>query len=236
METNFVSWKDYEGMDAFAGAGNDVADLHKALNVGSDRDAPVSANAGDGFALRVENLDSTLRVTTFKMKHIRLWKQITKKAAWNTVNEFNQLQSYGDDIDDAWIGEGELPNESDSIYERKYDFTKYMGTVGVVSHQATLIKPANAPVLVQETTNRTMKLLRNTERALFKADSSLSALQYDGYEKLILDNAPAGNIIDLRGRPFSEDVLNDGAMTVHDSPNFGTPTDLNSMITGIYAC
>jgi hypothetical protein len=42
----------------------------------------------------------------------------------------------------------------------------------------------------------------------------------------MLDNCPADNIIDLRGKPLSEDVLTDGALTVQDAPNYGTPTHL----------
>ena len=90
-----------------------------------------------------------------------------------------------------------------------------------VSHVLSLIRPAHGNVLAQEAVNGTMHLLRILERGLFFARSDLSSLQFDGYEKLLQDLAPAGNIIDLRGKPLSEDVLTDGALTVQDAPNYG---------------
>ena len=90
----------------------------------------------------------------------------------------------------------------------------------------SLIRPAHGNILAQEAINGTMHLLRILERGLFNADSDLSSLQFDGYEKLIKSSSPVANIIDLRGKPLSEDVLIDGALTIQDAPNYGTPTDL----------
>jgi len=90
----------------------------------------------------------------------------------------------------------------------------------------SMVKPAHGNAIAQETINGTMHLLRILERSLFYGRSDLSALQFDGFEKLLLDNCPAGNIIDMRGKPLSEDILTDGALTVQDAPNYGTPTHL----------
>jgi hypothetical protein len=79
-------------------------------------------------------------------------------------------------------------------------------------------------VIAQETVNGTMHLLKVLERALFYADSSLSSVQFDGYEKLLTDNSPSTNVIDLRGQPLSEDVLTDACLTAQDSPNYGQIT------------
>jgi len=226
-DANLVSWRDYEAVEGFgATTQSDVDDLNKALSAGQDRDPPGSAVAGDGFALRVESLERTLKNVTFKMEHIRFWRQVPKIAAYNTVEEFNQIQSYGDNPDAGWIDEGDLPTEDDSTYERKFSIVKYLGTTRRVTHVMSLVKPAHGNVLAQEAVNGTMHLLRIIERALFKARSDLSSIQFDGFEKLIEDSAPAANIIDLRGKPLSEDVLTDAALTIQDAPNYGTPTDL----------
>lgn len=227
MNGNMVSWRDYEGVEGFgATTQNDVDDLNKALTAGQDQNPPGAAVAGDGFALRVESLERTLKNTTFKMEHIRFWKSVPKLAAYNTVEEFNQIQSYGENPDAGWIDEGDLPEEDDSTYERKFSVVKYLGTTRRVTHVMSLVKPAHGNAIAQETVNGTMHLLRILERALFYGRSDLSALQFDGFEKLMLDNCPADNIIDLRGKPLSEDVLTDGALTVQDAPNYGTPTNL----------
>jgi hypothetical protein len=90
----------------------------------------------------------------------------------------------------------------------------------------TLVRPAHGNVLSTETINGSMYLLRVTEKALFEGNSANDAIQFDGFKKLITDGAPATNIIDLRGAPLSEDILQDGALTISDQPNYGYPTDL----------
>jgi len=224
---NLVSWRDYDGIEGFgATTQQDVDQLNKALNAGQDRDPPGSITAGDGFALRVESLESTLKNVTYRMEHIRFWKNIPKLPAYNTVEEYNRIRSYGENPDAGYIDEGDLPSEDDTTYSREFSVVKYLGTTRRVTHVMSLVKPAHGNVLAAEAVNGTMHLLRIIERGLFFARSDLSSLQFDGYEKLLEDNAPAANIIDMRGQPLSEDVLIDGALTIQDSPNYGTPTDL----------
>lgn len=228
MSAEMVSWRDYENVEGFGSTTQqDVDDLNKALSAGQSINPPGSVTAGDGFAMRVESLERTLRTTSYKMDHIRLWKSIPKVAAYNTVEEFNQIQSYGENPDAGYISEGDLPEEDDAKYERKFAIIKYLGTTRKVTHVMSLVKPAHGNIIAQETINGTMHLLRVLERGLFYGDSSLSSLQFDGFEKLLEDNAPAPNIIDLRGLPLSEDHLTDGALTVQDAPNYGTPTHLH---------
>jgi hypothetical protein len=223
-----VSWRDYDGVEGFGNASqSDVDELNKALTVGRDRDPPSVIVAGDGFALRVEDLSKTLVNTTYKMKHVRFWKSIPKDPAFNTVTEFNELSSYGENPDALWVDEGDLPEEDDSTYERKHSYVKYIGTTRRVSHVATVINPAHGPAIAQEAISGTMFLLKGLERGLFYGDSSLSDLQFDGFEKLITDSSPADNIIDLRGQPLSEDNLTDAALTVQAAPNYGMPTHMH---------
>ena len=225
--SNMVSWRDYQGVEGFGHTVmEDVDNLNKALTAGQDINPPGSFTAGDGFALRVESLERTLRNTTYKMQHIRFWRNIPKLPAYNTVEEYNLITQYGGNPDAGFIDEGDLPEEDDSIYERKFSVVKYLGTVRRVTHVMSLVKPAHGNVIAQETVSGTMHLLRIIERNLFKGDSTLSALQWDGFEKLMLDSAPATNIIDLRGKVLTEDNLIDGALTIQDAPNYGTPTDL----------
>lgn len=227
MSGQMVSWKDYDGVEGFgATSEEDLRDLNKSLKAGAAINAPGSAVAGDGFAMRVESLERTLKNTTYKMEHLKMWRAVPKLAAYNTVEEFNQIHSYGENPDAGFIEEGDLPESDDSTYERKYSVVKFLGTTRKVTHVMSLIKPAHGNVIAQETVNGTMHLLRIMERALFYGNSALSALQFDGFEKLLLDNAPAANIIDMRGQPLGEDVLIDGALTANDAPNYGTPTHL----------
>lgn len=226
--SDMVSWRDYDGVEGFGATTQaDVDDLNKALNAGQDQNPPGSAVAGDGFALRVESLENTLKNVTYKMSHLRFFKAIPKIPAFNTVEEHNEIQSYGENEDSAFMDEGDLPEEDSSTYERKFAVVKYLGTTRTVSHVMSLVKPAHGNVIAQETVNGTMHLLKQLERALFYGDSSMNALAFDGYKKMITDNSPATNIIDLRGDPLSEDILSDACLTIQDAPNYGTPTHLH---------
>ena len=223
-----VSWKDYEGVSGF-GAGpqytqGDIENLNKALYVGNAQNNP-GASPGEGFPLRIENLERTLKNVSFRMEHLRLYKAIPKVAAYNTVEEWNELSSYGD-LTDGFVAEGQLPEVNDSTYERKYAVVKFLGTTRVISHIATMIKPAHGSVVANETVAGTMDLLRMLERALFKGDSSLSGLQFDGFEKLIAD-APQDNVIDMRAGSLDEDILVDASLRISDAPHYGIPSHIH---------
>jgi hypothetical protein len=226
---NMVSWQDYAGVDGFYGASspNELQSLNKALSAGSSINAPGAAVPGDGFAMRVESLERTLKSTTFRAEHIRLWRAIPKLPAYNTVEEFNQIQSYGQSLGGGWIPEAGLPNETDAQYERKYSIVKFMGVSRRVSHVMTLVKPAHGNVIAQETVAGTLHLLQMIENNLFFGDSSLDPLQWDGFERQIEAGAPAGNIIDLRGQPLTEEALIDASLTIMDAPNYGRGTHLH---------
>lgn len=109
MSNGMVSWRNYEGMSGYGNASqSDVDALNKALSAGDEVNRPGSASAGDGFSLRVESLEQTLKNTTFRMEHIRLWKAIPKIPAYNTVEEYNQIQSYGNNSFSSFVTEGQL--------------------------------------------------------------------------------------------------------------------------------
>lgn len=221
-----IGWKNYEGMHGF-GAGpqmteGDLENLNKALVAGNDVNNPGTA-AGVGFPLRVESLERTLKNVTFRMEHLKLFKAIPKLAATNTVEEHNEISSYGLG-EEGFVGEGDLPEEESSTYARKTAKVKFLGTTRTVSHVMSLISPAHGNVIANETVTGTMHLLKLLEKGLFYGDSDLSALQFDGFQKLISTLSPAANVIDMRGLPLDEDSFIDGCGRISDDPNFGVPT------------
>ena len=225
---NMVTWRDFEGVDGFGQATQqDFADLRKALVAGSAVNAPAAFTPGDGFALRVESLENTVKSTTFRMEHIKLLKAIAKIPAFNTVEEYNRVTSYGALSQGAFVAEGALPEETDATYERVIAAIKFMGTTRRVSHVMSLVKPAHGNVIAQETVAGTMYLLRQIEKALFVADSTVDAIEFDGLERLIRAGAPATHVIDLRGAAINEDNLVDSALTISNAPAFGMATDLH---------
>jgi hypothetical protein len=203
----------------------DAKELSKALTAGSDRDPPGSFVPGDGFALRIEDLDPTLKVTTFEEKEIKLFKELPKSKASNTVFEHNEQSSYGQELD-GFFAEGGVGAEYDSVYERKIHRVKYMAQQGRVTHIASLVANAHGPAIDRETISRTRALLGQIERGLFYADSSVDPLQFDGYLAQIRTKSPAANTLDLRGGTLNQETLNDIAMRVSVAPNYGNPTHM----------
>lgn len=221
--TPFVSTRDYGGFGA--STPDEIATLRKALYAGSDVNAPAVV-PGEGFPLRTESLEATLKVLTFEMDEIKLFKTIPKVPATNTVEEFNRLNSYAPSgsrrFNLGWMTEGALPEEEDTTYERVTVLIKFLGIVGRVTHVANTIRAAHGNVIALETMTKTMELLKQLENALFFGDSSMIPEQIDGLEKLITAGAP-DNVVDLRGGALTEEFLNDCLLRIRD--NFGMATD-----------
>lgn len=223
MFASSVSARDYQQFGQ--STPEQVDELRKALYAGNDVVDPGVA-PGEGFPLRTQSLESSMKNLSFEMDEIKLFKTIPKVPATNTVEEFNQLLSYSSSGDKrfnlGWMTEGALPEEEDSTYRRVTMLIKYLGVQGRVTHVAQTIRPAHGNVIAQETSNKTMDLLKLAENALFFGDSSLIPEQMDGLEKLILAGAPS-NVVDLRGAPLTEANLNDCLLAIRD--NYGVATD-----------
>jgi hypothetical protein len=201
----------------------ELEELNKALGTGTEGEA--YGNYNDMSALRPQSLEGTLKVVTAQEQHIKLWKEVAKKQAFNTVEEFNVLDSYGGNSSPFFV-EGGLPNEEDSNYIRQSQMVKFLGTTRVITHPATLVRNTVGDIVQRETTNGTLWLLQQLERALFFANSSLDPLAFDGIETQITNfvkDKPYANqhVIDMRGKPLDENLLEDLSTIVAD--NFGSP-------------
>lgn len=215
------------GTNFGAGTSADVEELNKALTAGYGRGGDTDTGTNLGAPLRVESLEQTLKVITFNERHVVFWRDIPKIPAFNTVEEFNQLTSYGS-TGGYFVPEGVAPNESDSTYVRKTVQVKYVGSLRKVSHQMTLVRPAHGDVIALETLNGTREILRTVEKALFKGDSACVSQEWDGIEAQFYTGIGTDqvdtNIVDMRGAALSEEVLNEGANIVIQ--NYGFPTKL----------
>ena len=102
MDFNFVDFSEGYGASSVA----DVQDLNKAIEAGASYlDAP--ASRVNGGALQVESLDASLKSMTYQMKHIKMWGVIPKDQAYNTIEEYNRVNAYGDK-GRGFINEGAL--------------------------------------------------------------------------------------------------------------------------------
>jgi len=200
---------------------NDLAELSKALEAGYT--VGLSGRTG-GSALRVESLEGSLKVITFKMGNLKMWSKIPKTPAYSTVEEYNELSSYGND-QGAFLPEGEAPEENDSEYTRKANLVKYLGTTRKVTHPMSLVKVAHGDVIANENKNGILWLLKQANNSLYFGNSKLKlngaeSEEFDGLQQLI---APE-TTIDLKGGILTESVMNAAADLIVQ--NYGTPTDL----------
>lgn len=197
---------------------NNVGELQKALTA----DYQVSNQTG-GSALRVESLEGSLKVVTYNAHHIKFWKKIPKSPAYSTVEEFNQLSSYGS-TSSAFLGEGELAPVQDSSYARKTALIKYIGVTKEVTHVMTTVHPAHGDVIAQENQNGILWLLEKIESSLFHGDNTLAfdgeAEQWPGLDALI----DPTSFIDLEGNPLQEADVEEATNQLVEQ--FAYPTDL----------
>jgi len=160
----------------------DLAALSKALEAGqvTGRDVTGSTTAS-GAPLKVESLESTLKHLTFRESDIVFWRMVNKSPAYNTVEEFNQLVSYGQDRG-GFNNEGELPEEEDTVYRRMAEHVKFLGTTRSVSHpmQLVRIQPSVGGAINSEVKSGTMWILRKVDRALAYGDASLVPQEFNG--------------------------------------------------------
>lgn len=200
-------------------------ELFKALTIGHNLTQP-SVAPGVGFPQTLESLEFNLRNATFRAEHLTMWRMIPKMPAFNTREQFNRINSYGQAGISGWVPEAGTPSTVDSEYERAYVDIKYMSVLTEISLVAMLIKPAHGPIAAQEQLAKTMFLLGSLNGAIYYGDSSLDALQFDGLDKQIADNVADDHIFDLRGEPIGEEDLVDGCLVAGAGESFGRVTDI----------
>lgn len=221
-----VSLQDYENFGQGFGnaSSSDVENLNKALNTGSYGQANGVDGQTGGSALQVESLENSLKVLTYSDQHVKFWKKIAKTPAYSTVEEYNQLLSYGSNSG-GFLPEGMLPETDDSEYRRRASFVKFLGTTREVTHPMTLVRSAHGDVIARENQNGILWLMKQIENALFWGDSSLAqpgkeGVQFDGLNNLI----DPSNTIDIGAKDLTAHDINTGSQMILE--NFGTPTDM----------
>lgn len=211
----------------------EVAALNKALEA-TDITGRQTTNLTDasGAPLKVESLERTLKHLTFRESDIVLWKNLPKKAAYNTVEEYNQLASYGADRG-GFTNEGELPDEEDSIYIRRAQLVKYLGVTKSVTHQMTLVNTMVGNIMERTIKDGTLWILRKLNKSLYYGNSDIIPQEFNGLlAQQLQSDAWSGldaylnseNVIDLRGRGLTEDPIETAANSIVE--NYGLGTEL----------
>ena len=219
-----------QGMTAFgSSSAGDVANLAKAVSAGQTTGRETTGlTTASGSPLKVESLESTLKYLTYKMQDIRFWQLLGKTPAYNTVEEYNQVVSFGND-GGGFIAEGGLPNTEDSVYRRLAQHVKFMGNVREVTHPMTLVstQAAVGDIMRRETSNGIMWLMKKLDQALAFGDANIVPDEFNGvYAQHRSAATTIGQyheqetVIDMRGKHITQEVMMDAVDTVIDNHGY----------------
>ena len=239
MERLSINLADYgyaaqqDGLHAGGSSMEQVAALNKALEAEqiTGRDT-ANLTTASGAPLKVESLEKTLKHLTFRENDIRLWKDLPKKPAYNTVEEYNQQTSYGANRG-GWNREGELPEEEDSVFVRRAQLVKYLGVTKSVTHQMTLVNTMVGSIMERTIKDGTMWILRTLNQGLYFGNEKLVPEQFNGFLAQQQqsdawasydDYMNSEHVVDLRGKSLSEDAIESGANSIVE--NYGLATQL----------
>ena len=254
MERLSINLADYgyaaqqDGLHVGGSSMEQVDALNKALAAEqiTGRETTDSTTAS-GAPLKVESLEKTLKHITFRESDIRLWKDLPKKAAYNTVEEYNQQTSYGANRG-GWNREGELPEEEDSIFVRRAQLVKYLGVTKSVTHQMTLVNTMIGSVMERTIKDGTMWILRTLNQGLYFGNEKIVPEQFNGFlAQQQQSDAWASydaymnseHVVDLRGHVLTEDAIESGANSIVENYGLGTqiygaPAVLSNFVKNFY--
>ena len=200
-----------------------------------------------GAPLKVESLEKTLKHLTFRESDIRLWKDLPKKPAYNTVEEYNQQTSYGTNRG-GWNREGELPEEEDSVFVRRAQLVKYLGVTKSVTHQMTLVNTMVGSIMERTIKDGTMWILRTLNQGLYFGDERLVPEQFNGFLAQQAQSDAWGSVseylnsevvVDLRGSALTEAAIENAANVIVENYGLGTqiygaPAVLSNFVKNFY--
>ena len=211
----------------------EVQELQKALTTGQDI---VGAGAAGGQALRVQSLENTLKLLTYRASDLALWQRMAKKTAFSTVEEYSRLDKLAIEMP-AFVGENpdqavaaEQWVEQDQSYSRQVATVRFMAIKKAVTLAATFVRNIVQDIEAHQTQIGTLELLGRVEAGMFYSDNRTNLLAWDGYPALMEKFTgvvpytgtyntvaytgaawPSGDfkdiIIDCEGNPLSEEYL-----------------------------
>jgi len=223
--------------NGFAGdGGQDAEYLLKAMQAGHITGRETANQSLTQEPLKAESLEKTLKLLDHRTSDLKLINAMPKMTAYNTVEEFIQLESYGNQRG-GFYGEGELSDVEDSKYVRRAEKIKYLQVTGSVTLQAQMVK-SFVPAMAKEVSNKVMWIQRRANTFITKGNENIVPEEWNG---LYAQHASIGTgsgflynnldayygsevVVDLRGKSLKQEDVEDGAVRV--DANFGIPTHL----------
>lgn len=240
-----TSINDYANEGFAGGEADGQLELQKAMSAGQITGRDTTGQSLTQEPLKAESLEKTLKLLEYRASDIKLMNLMPKLTAYNTVEEFLQLSSYGSQRG-GFYDEGELSDVEDSAYIRRSELVKYMQVTGEVTMQAQMVR-SYVDAMRQEVENKMMWIMRLANRSLTHADSEVIPQQFNSIYK---QHASVGTtqdflyptferyyasetVIDLRGASLKQGDLEDAAVRV--DANYGNVSHLCAPTTVISA-
>lgn len=201
-----------------------LEELAKALSTNDFAKLQGPANQRGGAALIPESLENSLRALTFTEDNLKLWKDIPKQQAYSTVEEYNVINSYGEDIS-GFQREGLAGVNTTGDYSREIAKMKIISTTREVTHLLSHLVDTQPNAMEVATKSAMRWILGQTEQALFYGDDELAPDNKEGLEWAgILKQADEGNTIDMRGKYLDDNTLNEASARIMD--NYGVASKI----------
>lgn len=174
--------------------------------------------SGEFAPLVPESLDKTWDALNATRRHPVLSGLIKAKPVMSTQHQANVVKQYGYQTMNPFVAEGKVPGTSKSKIDRLTTDIKYLAVRREITQQAMTVGilggiNGSTPMVARdglafETAQGLRELALKYEEFLFRGDSSIYGLEFDGIRALILAAATAGKQWhDLRGEPLTLERL-----------------------------
>lgn len=202
------------GNDGFADQMTFHRNLMKALSSGSSPDTSLLDGPAQAIsALRLEDLSGLLTQTLYDEEDFTFQRWVKVGSAFNVTYEWNNQTSYGGKRASIFYNEGGKPIAMDDVFERKTREIKFSGIEREVTFGALFQRTGGGvPDIGTHTTQTgTLRLTEGLETnyLLGRAELDTTGFAFDGAEQQIIDNAPAENVIDMRGYALTPGHIDD---------------------------
>ena len=232
--------------DGFGGSEQDgQLELQKAMSAGQITGRDTTGLSLTQEPLKAESLEKTLKLLEYRTNDIKLFNLMPKLTAYNTVEEFLQLSSYGAQRG-GFYDEGELSDVEDSQYVRRSELVKYMQVTGEVTMQAQMVR-SYVDAMRKEVENKMMWIMRLANKSMTTADADIIPQEFNSiYKQHAAIGATdaylyptfeayynSGTVVDLRGKSLTQNDVENGAVAV--DANYGSVSHLCAPTTVISA-
>jgi hypothetical protein len=230
----------------FLGSEQDgVAELVKAMQAGAITGRDTDGQSLTMEPLKAESLETTLKLLEARQKDIRLLNAMPKLTAYNTVEEFLQLTSYGSERG-GFYNEGELSDVEDSTYVRRSELIKYLQVTGEVTMQAQMVR-SFVDAMRKEVENKVMWLNKRANTYMTSGNAGHVPQEWNGiyaqhqsvgsaqgflYSSLE-DYFTSTTVIDMRGKSVTQEDIEEAAVRI--DANYGNVSDFFGPTTVISA-